>query len=108
MTFERRPQSRDVFWIEQQLFTTYQTEQRRSLLKLLLRELDSFAHDTETLKLLENLVLQCRTRVDRQREIIAEDERAGRNTKESKFLLVTMLTTLALYVERHARISRRC
>jgi uncharacterized membrane protein len=108
MMFQMRPQSRDVFWIEQQLFTTYQTEQRQSLLKLLLRELDSLAHDTETLRPLENLVSQCRTRVDRQREIIAEDERAGRDTKASKFLLVTMLTTLALYVERHARISRGC
>ena len=82
MTFERRPQRRDVFWIEQQLFTTYQTEQRLSLLKLLLRELDSFAHDTETLKLLGNLVLQCRTRVDWQREIIAENARAGRTRYE--------------------------
>ena len=99
MTFERRPQSRDVFWIEQNLFATYETEQRKVLLKLLLRELDGFAHDTETLKLLANLVSQCRTRVDRQREIIAEDERAGRDTTESKFLKVTMLTTLALYVE---------
>ena len=55
--------------------------------------------------LLANLVSQCRTRVDRQREIVAEDERAGRDTTQSKFLKVAMLTTLALYVERYARIQ---
>ena len=108
MMFEKRPQSRNVFWIEQQLFAAHGTDQRRILFKLLLRELDSFTKNPETLQLLDNLVSQCRTRVDRQREIIAEDERAGRDTKESKFLLVTMLTTLALYVERYARISMRC
>ena len=75
--FEKRPQSRNVFWIEQQLFAAHEPSSG-DLFKLLLRELDSFAKKLETLQLLENFVSQCRTRVDRQREIIAEDERADR------------------------------
>jgi len=99
-------QDRNVAWIERQLFVTYDAEQRRGLLKLLLRELDGLAQDAEHCRLLAQLVQQTRARLDRQREIVAEHARNGDDTALPKFLLVTVLTTLALYVHRYGMLSR--
>jgi len=108
MFTERRPQHRNIFWIEHELFATHKTKQQKTLLKLLIQEEDAFAQDVETLGLLEHLIAQGRTRIEHQREMIARHERAGLDTGHSKQSLAGMLATVTLYVERHARISKRC
>jgi hypothetical protein len=90
---------------EKQLFVTSDTKQVKTMLRLLLQELDGFAPYKDC-RLLENLIFQSRARVDGQRERVVQESRTGRDTKHSKFLLSTMLATLALYVERYSRLCR--
>lgn len=46
-----------------------------------------------------------RARVDTQHEKIAELKSTGHDTTHAKFLLITMLATLALYVDRYRILS---
>jgi hypothetical protein len=108
MTFQKRPQNRNIFWIQEQLFATSKVEQQKDLLKLLILEQDGLAQDTDTLRLLEHLISECRVRLTSQRGSIANHEQSGRDATESKRLLSGMMAALALHIERHARISRRC
>ena len=108
MIFQKRPQNRNIFWIQEQLFATSKVEQQRDLLKLLILEQDKLAQDIDTLSLLEHLISECGVRITSQRETIANQEQSGRDATDSKLLLSGMIAALALHVERHARISRRC
>jgi hypothetical protein len=105
MTFQKRPQNRTIFWIHEQLFATSKIEQQKDLLKLLILEQHDLTQNTETLRLLEHLISECRVRIASQRGRIADDEQLGRDAAESRLLLSGMLAALALHVEFHARIS---
>jgi hypothetical protein len=90
------------------LLTTEMDAARRAvLLKLLVAEECKLGFDVEQLANTDREIGRCRGHVERQRTLVAEMERDGRETARASLLLETLTESLAAHEQHRRRICDR-
>ena len=100
-TFER-----NLSQLEEQLEATLDAGERERLLRLLIREINSFAPSEAFCPTLERNIAGREERIKKQRALVARLKRDGHETRNAQFLLVTLLTIQALSLHHTAMVGQ--
>lgn len=88
------------------LARTRDDRERQTLLRLLIEEEDRFGKESQFHVFVERLIADNEKRIKSQRELIASLKQSGRDAEAEEFVLVTFLTTQALFMRKHHQLTR--